>query len=66
MRRSAILHKAFTGELTDTNLNIADSSEVANIKCNLVSPKDYKNYPHIAPDNIEKKTGKLISYRTVA
>ena len=66
LRRSAILHKAFTGKLTDTNLNITDFSEVANIKCNLVSPKDYKNYPHIAPDNIEKKTGKLISYRTIA
>ena len=66
LRRSAILHKAFTGELTDTNLNITDFSEVANIKCNLVTPKDYKNYPHIAPDNIEKKTGKLISYRTIA
>ena len=66
LRRSAILHKAFTGELTDTNLNITDFSEVANIKCNLVSPKDYLNYPHIAPDNIEKKTGRLTSYHTVA
>lgn len=41
-------------------------SEVVNIESNLVSPFDYPNSPHIAPDNIEKNTGKLISYKTVA
>jgi len=41
-------------------------SEVVNIESNLVSPFDYPNSPHIAPDNIEKNTGKLFSYKTVA
>ena len=32
---------------------------------NLVSPKMYLDYPHIAPDIIEKGTGRLLDYRTV-
>lgn len=39
--------------------------DVVNIESNLVSPFDYPNFPHIAPDNIEKNTGKLLSYKTV-
>lgn len=39
--------------------------DLIDIKSNLVSPKDYQNYPHIAPDNIEKNTGKLLKYRTI-
>jgi type I restriction enzyme S subunit len=39
--------------------------EVVNIESNLASPFDYPNKPHIAPDNIEKNTGKLLSYKTV-
>jgi type I restriction enzyme S subunit len=75
-RKSAILHKAFTGELTqkwreenDVNLEswaIKEFSEVAKIKSNLVQPIDYLNAPHIAPDNIEKKTGVLLAYNTIA
>ena len=74
-RKAAILHKAFTGELTSNwrkKHGIADSwdtvpfCEVAEIKSNLVDPADYQNYPHIAPDNIEKKTGKLLEYHTIA
>lgn len=74
-RKAAILHKAFSGELTqkwrDEN-DIAPSyatkrfDEVAIIKSNLVDPAEYQNYPHIAPDNIEKKTGVLLEYRTIA
>ena len=40
-------------------------SDVATIASNLVHPKDYLDYPHIAPDNIEKFTGKLLPYRSV-
>lgn len=74
-RKAAILHKAFTGELTakwrKENGVGMDSwvknvfEQVADIKSNLVSPLDYPQYPHIAPDNIEKRTGKLLEYRTV-
>ncbi len=39
--------------------------EVVYIKSNLVSPFHYSNHPHIAPDNIEKWTGKLKWYKTV-
>lgn len=75
VRKAAILHKAFTGELTkqwrlengvsDESLEEKKFSEVAVIKSNLVSPFDYLDYPHIAPDSIEKFTGRLLSYRTI-
>ena len=74
-RRAAILHKAFTGELTAQwrQENGIPSNcwkdvcfdEVATVKSNLVDPKDYLDFPHIAPDNIEKKTGVLLEYRTI-
>ena len=75
VRKAAILHKTFTGELTKkwrAENGVSDDSweeknfdEVANIKSNLVSPFDYLDYPHIAPDSIEKFTGRLLSYRSV-
>ncbi len=74
-RKAAILHKAFTGELTAKwrQENGIPSNcwkevcfdEVATIKSNLVDPKEYQDFPHIAPDNIEKKTGVLLEYRTI-
>lgn len=39
---------------------------VVTIATNLVKPNEYLNYKHVAPDNIEKGTGKLLSCRTVA
>ena len=75
VRKAAILHKAFTGELTkqwrrangvsDASWEEKKLGEVAVIKSNLVSPFDYLDYPHIAPDSIEKFTGRLLSYRTI-
>jgi len=75
-RKASILHRAFTGELTKEwrqNNNIPDSfwqtkpfDDVAEVKSNLVDPAGYMDYPHIAPDNIEKKTGILLDYHTVA
>lgn len=73
-RKSAILHKAFTGELTKQwreNNGRAFSfkrktfDEVAKIKSNLVEPSEYLDMLHIAPDCIEKFTGKLIGYKTI-
>ncbi len=76
LRKSAILYKAFTGELTErwrkehgrsnADWRVARFDEVAEIKSNLVDPADYQNFPHIAPDNIEKKTGVLLEYHTIA
>lgn len=40
--------------------------EVANIAANLVSPQNYGAYLHLAPDNIEKFSGKLFDCNTVA
>ena len=40
--------------------------EVANIATNSTDPGLYPDLPHIAPDNIEKFTGRLLAYRTVA
>ena len=75
-RKAAILHKAFTGELTAKwrkENGVCDDSwvakrfdEVAEIKSNLVDIAEYQDFPHIAPDNIEKKTGVLLEYHTVA
>ena len=75
-RKSAILEKAFRGELTRewrSKNNVSHTktwskkifSEIAEVKSNLVKPQDFLKYPHIAPDNIEKKTGKLLKYRTI-
>ena len=74
-RKAVILHKAFTGELTakwrEENGVSLDSwrylafKDIADIKSNLVEPSMYLELPHIAPDNIEKNTGKLLKYRTV-
>ena len=75
-RKAAILHKAFTGELTakwrkengvsDDNWVEKRFDEVAEIKSNLVDVAEFQDFPHIAPDNIEKKTGVLLEYHTVA
>lgn len=40
-------------------------SGVATIATNGVDPANYGDLPHIAPDNIEKFTGRLLDYRTV-
>lgn len=75
-RKAAIFQKAFSGELTKQwreKNGIGKESwkklkfyEVAQIKSNLVEPKEYMEYPHIAPDNIEKRSGKLLQYNTIA
>lgn len=74
-RKSAILHKAFSSELTakwrkENGIEMDEYpkcrfNEIAEIKSNLVDPAEYQNYPHIAPDNIEKKTGVLLGYHTI-
>ncbi len=39
--------------------------EIAAIQSNLVNPCDYRKSPHIAPDNIESGTGRLLPYETI-
>jgi len=39
---------------------------VTSIESNLVEPQNYYDYPHIAPNYIERDTGKLLSYKTIA
>ena len=75
-RKAAILHKAFTGEPTAKwreehgvsidNWKTTRFDSVAAIRSNLVDPAEYQSFPHIAPDNIEKKTGVLLEYHTIA
>lgn len=74
--RQAVLRNAFEGNLTkewrnhnhisDETWEEKEFSSIAEIKSNLVDVADYKDYPHIAPDNIEKETGKLFEYHTIA
>lgn len=75
VRRAIILDFAFSGKLTskwrtqnniDNNWSEKTFSEVAVIKSNLVKPGEYQDFPHIAPDNIEKRTGVLLQYNTIA
>lgn len=40
-------------------------AQVANIASALVPPGDFPDLPHIAPNNIEKATGRLLQYRSV-
>ena len=51
---------------THSNWSWCRFSEIATIQSNLVSPANYPDLPHIAPNNIEKGTGKLLEYTTVA
>jgi type I restriction enzyme S subunit len=39
--------------------------EVAAIESNLVKPDNFPDHPHIAPDNIEGRTGRLLDYQTI-
>ncbi|MZP31419.1 hypothetical protein GTO91_17120 [Heliobacterium undosum] len=75
-RKSAILHKAITGELTakwrvengvdyKSDWRVRPFKEIATVKSNLVDPMENKDLPHIAPDNIEKRTGRLLAYNTI-
>ncbi|MCD8300299.1 MAG: restriction endonuclease subunit S [Clostridiales bacterium] len=73
-RQSAILDAAFSGKLTtrwrnshsrENRWKQARFDEIAKICCNLVDPYEYQDFPHIAPDNIEKKTGRLLDYHTI-
>jgi restriction endonuclease S subunit len=40
-------------------------SEAAEIASNLVKPQNIPELPHIAPDNVEGGTGRLLPYRTI-
>lgn len=39
---------------------------VAFVKSNLVHPADYMDYPQIAPDSIEKNSGRILHWKSVA
>lgn len=40
--------------------------EVATVSSNLVDPARYQSLPHIAPNHIESRTGRLLPFNTVA
>lgn len=52
------------GEIPDGR-KVVRFKHIASIKSNLVQPDKYMKYPQIAPDNIEKDTGRLLSHQTV-
>ncbi|NPV23926.1 restriction endonuclease subunit S [Bradyrhizobium aeschynomenes] len=47
------------------NWRWARFNEIASIQSNLVNPRQYQNMPHIAPDNIESWTARLLPYSTI-
>lgn len=52
------------GEIPD-GWKVVRFKHIASIKSNFVQPDKYMKYPQIAPDNIEKDTGRLLSHQTV-
>ncbi|MFJ2795702.1 MULTISPECIES: restriction endonuclease subunit S [unclassified Streptomyces] len=44
----------------------ASFGSVATVVSDLVDPAGYQNSPHLAPNNIEQNTGRLLPYRTIA
>lgn len=74
-RRAAVLYDAFHGDLTKNwrkrigkvkDYKLKKFCDVATIQSNLVNPLEYPDMPHIAPDNIEKYTGRLLDYHTIS
>lgn len=47
------------------NWSLAKIKDVADIESNLVDPKDFQSYPHVAPNHIESGNGKLLEYKTI-
>ena len=52
------------GEIPE-HWEICRFKDIAKVKANLVHPDDYYDYPQIAPDNIEKGSGRLLPYKSV-
>jgi type I restriction enzyme S subunit len=48
------------------NWQWASFADVARVESNLVSPSRYPALPHIAPNHIESRTGRILPYVTVA
>jgi len=46
--------------------NVTKFKYICSVKTNLVNVKKYQEYPQISPDNIEKNSGILLNYSTVA
>lgn len=46
--------------------NVTKFKYICSVKTNLVNVKKYQEYPQISPDNIEKDSGILLNYSTVA
>lgn len=44
----------------------SDWRSIAHVASDLVDPRGYGAMPHIAPNHIEPKTGRLLAYKTVA
>jgi type I restriction enzyme S subunit len=79
--RDAILAAAFRGKLSDEIADIGKDEngrwslpedwrwvafrEVVRVASNLVPTNTIQNLPHIAPDNIERGTARLLPYRTI-
>ena len=61
MRNSGI---DWIGEIPE-HWEVCRFKDIASVKANLVHPDDYMDYPQIAPDNIEKASGRLLPYKSV-
>ena len=54
-------------KINDKGWKIAEFTDCASIDTNMIHDfAGYENYPHIGIDSIEKDTGRLVGYRTIA
>ena len=58
-------HDVEEGELP-SGWALCKFNEIANVDSNLVDPKPFGHLPHIAPNNIEGGSGRLLDYRSTA
>ncbi|MBD2357031.1 restriction endonuclease subunit S [Tolypothrix sp. FACHB-123] len=63
-KKSQSFTTEFQRELPETWI-WAKFADVAEIKSNLVSPSDYLEFPHIAPNHIVSNTGELLEFTTI-
>jgi type I restriction enzyme S subunit len=64
-RARGLFGKALDGLFDDGRLRWKSLGDVASISAKLVDPVDHPDLPHVAPNHIESKTGRLHGVRTV-
>jgi type I restriction enzyme S subunit len=65
-RLVGVFRNAVIGAAFDRTWPRKPFDEVASVDSDLVDPKEFPELPHIAPNHIETRTGRLLPYQTIA